>query len=132
MGVVNSGVSLRVSEVELRDELLLDNCSLLTLLKLEVRWRKDSINSVGSLCSSRGVSCRCLCVWSLNKTCDNGMPNAWGVVSVCGGRTRQGDFQFISLTTSQLCDVELPFRCVSHASIIHIFYPFLELFNKYC
>lgn len=79
--VLGRGDSLGVSEVELRDELLLES-SLLALLKLEVRWRKDSINSVGSLWPSRGGSCRCLCARSLDMTCDSGMPNAWGVVSV--------------------------------------------------
>lgn len=62
-GVVSSvqtrGDSLGVSGVELRDELLLES-SLLAFLKLEVRWRKESISSVGSLCPSRGGSCRCL------------------------------------------------------------------------
>lgn len=120
IGVLSRGDSLGVSEVELKDELLLDSCSLLALLELLVRWRKDSINSVGSLCSSRGGSCRCLCVWSLDMTCDSGMPNAWGIVSVWGGRARQGDHKFISMSTSQLGDVELLFRCVSHVSILYI------------
>lgn len=79
--------SLGVSEVELRDDVLLEN-SLLAPLTLEVRWRKDSINSVGSLCSSRWASCRCLCVRSLEMTCDSGMPNTWGMVSVWGVRAR--------------------------------------------
>lgn len=66
-GVLGRGDSLGVSEVELREELLLES-SLLALFKLEVSWRKDSINSVGSLCSSRGGSCLCLCVRSLDMT----------------------------------------------------------------
>lgn len=79
--VPGRGDSLGVSEVELSDELLLES-SLLALLKLDVRWRKDSINSLGSLCSPRKGSWRCLCVRSLDMTCDSGIPNAWGTVSV--------------------------------------------------
>lgn len=82
--VPRRGDSLGVSDVELREEVLLES-SLFLLLRLEVRWRKDNISSVGSLCSSRWGSCRCLCVRSLEMTCDSGMPNAWGMVSVWGG-----------------------------------------------
>ncbi len=117
-GVLGRGDSLGVSEVELRDELLLEN-SLLALLKLEVRWRKDSINSVGSLCSPRGGSCRCLCARSLDMTCDSGMPNTWGIVSVWGGRARQGYLKFIWLAQSQLGN-ELLLKCVSHVTILYI------------
>lgn len=89
--VPGKGHSLRLSDVELRDEVLLEN-SLFAALTLDVRWRKDSINSVGSLCSPRWASCRCLCVRSLEMTCDSGMPNTWGAVSaVTWGKT--GDFR---------------------------------------
>lgn len=71
--VLNRGDSLGIS-LELRDELLLES-SLLALLKLDVRWRKDSISSVGSLCPSRGGSCFCLSLRSLDMTCDSGIPN---------------------------------------------------------
>lgn len=65
---------------ELREELLLEN-SLLALLKLEVRWRKDSMSSVGSLWPSHWGSWRCFSARSLDMTCDSGTPNARGVTS---------------------------------------------------
>lgn len=118
-GVLSRGDSLGVSDVELRDELLLES-SLLASLKLEVRWRKDSINSVGSLCPSLWGSCRCLCVRSLDMTCDSGMPNTWGVTSAWGERARQEAVKFIFLASSQLGDVELLLICVIHVSMLYI------------
>lgn len=115
-GVLRRGDSLGVSEVELRDELLLKN-SVLALLKLEVSWRKDSINSVGSLCPSRRGSCRCLCLRSLDMTCDSGMPNTWGISSVGGEKARQEDIKFIFLASSELGNVELLLIYISHVSI---------------
>lgn len=80
-GVLRGDDSLRFSEVELRDELLLE-ISLLVRLRVAVSWRKDSINSVGSLCPSLRGSCRCLCLRSLDMTCDSGTPNTCGAISV--------------------------------------------------
>lgn len=65
---------------ELREELLLEN-SLLALLKLEVRWRKDSMSSVGSLWPSHWGSWRCFSARSLDMTCDSGTPNTRGTTS---------------------------------------------------
>lgn len=80
-GAGANGDLLGLSELELRDELLLDS-SLLARLNVEVKWRKDSTNSVGSQCCSCGASWRCLCVRSLQMTCASGMLKAWGVASV--------------------------------------------------
>lgn len=123
--------SLGVSEVELRDEVLLEN-SLFALLTLEVRRRKDSINSVGSLCSSRWASCRCLCVRSLEMTCDSGMPNTWGVVSVWRVRAEQGDVKFIKLTGEMMNSLNAAVN--STCSIFHhldlVFFVRLNKYNK--
>ena len=87
--------SLGVSEVELREELLLDS-SFTSLLEVEVRWKKDVTRSLGSQGSSCWGSRRCFSSRSLAITWDRGMPNAWGAESVKRRRkeTDRGESEF--------------------------------------
>lgn len=75
MGEVDS---FGVSEVELRDELLLESSLFCLLLP---KGKSDVTNSETSLCSSLWISCFNLYTRSFAITCDKGIPKAWGMNS---------------------------------------------------